>query len=177
MVIKIFTRWVKFTLFIGIMILMFVSMINSSSNIMKIDFEEMKIQKIAKYVPGIWGILKEDSSRVAAVAKTMKIINKYNRKLDEKLKFEIANEIYLMSIKYSNLDIDLICATITHESALTWEQDVISPAGAMGLMQIMPNTGYFLSKLEGIPWTTAENVLYYPIKNIIMGCRYLSALN
>ena len=61
-----------------------------------------------------------------------------------------------MSVKYPNLDVNLICATITHESARTWEPEVVSKAGAMGLMQIMPATGEWLSKYEGITWTGAE---------------------
>ncbi|MFQ5641193.1 MAG: lytic transglycosylase domain-containing protein, partial [bacterium] len=72
--------------------------------------------------------------------------------------------------------IDLICATITHESAFTWDRSVTSPVGAMGLMQIMPETGYFLSKLEGVIWTTPEDILYNPTLNIRLGCRYLSRL-
>ena len=35
------------------------------------------------------------------------------------LKFKIAREIYEMNIKDTNLDLELIYATITHESALT----------------------------------------------------------
>ncbi len=46
----------------------------------------------------------------------------------------------------------------------------------MGLMQIMPPTGIFLSENEGIKWTQAEEILYNPIYNIRLGCRYLSSL-
>ena len=81
-----------------------------------------------------------------------------------------------MSVKYPNLDVNLICATITHESARTWDPKVVSKAGAMGLMQIMPATGKWLSKYEGISWTGAEEVLFDPIYNIRLGTRYLSAL-
>jgi len=33
-----------------------------------------------------------------------------------------------------------LCALITHESARTWDPEIISPAGAVGLMQILPST-------------------------------------
>ncbi|MCG8607654.1 lytic transglycosylase domain-containing protein [bacterium] len=92
------------------------------------------------------------------------------------MKSKIAAEIYRMSLKYPNLDIDLICATITHESGRTWNPKSTSPAGALGLMQIMPATGQWLAKYEGINWTKAKDILYDPIYNIRMGSRYLSAL-
>jgi len=49
-------------------------------------------------------------------------------------------------------------------------------AGAMGLMQIMPTTGMFLCDYEGIQWTTPEDILFNPIYNVRLGCRYLSSL-
>jgi soluble lytic murein transglycosylase len=96
--------------------------------------------------------------------------------MSEDIKDNVAFEIYQMSKKYDNLNIDLICATITHESALSWNPKVISRAGALGLMQIMPTTGAFLAESEGIEWTTSEEVLFDPIKNIQLGCKYLSNL-
>jgi len=70
----------------------------------------------------------------------------------------------------------LICATITHESGRSWNPRVSSPAGAMGLMQVMPLTGRYISEVEGITWTSAEDILYDPILNIRLGCRYLSSM-
>ena len=93
-----------------------------------------------------------------------------------KKKYEIANEIYTLSLKYTNLDVELICATITHESAASWNPEVKSHAGAIGLMQIMPATGMYLAEYEGITWTNEEEVLTDPIYNIRMGTRYLSTL-
>jgi len=108
--------------------------------------------------------------------KVIGIINRFNQEMSEELKIQIADEIYRMSIKYPNLDVDLICATITHESGRDWNTEAFSRAGAMGLMQIMPRTGQWLSRFEGIEWTTAEEILYDPINNIRLGCRYLSYL-
>jgi soluble lytic murein transglycosylase len=122
------------------------------------------------------GILSVDQERQASLKKVLDIISRYNKKMDGELKHAIANEVYLMSKKYSNLNIDFISATITHESARTWDPRVTSNVGAMGLMQIMPTTGAFLAVSEGMNWTTAEEVLYDPINNIQLGCRYLSDL-
>ncbi len=92
------------------------------------------------------------------------------------MKYKIASEINDASMKYDNLDVDLICATITHETGFTWDPKIVSPAGAVGLMQVMPPTGKFLARVEGIPWTNASDVLLDPVLNIRLGSRYLSSL-
>ena len=117
-----------------------------------------------------------DSIRQYQIQKIIAIIESYNSTMPSDLKYAIADEICRMALKYPNLNIDLICATITHESALTWSPESVSPAGALGLMQIMPATGVFLAADEGIPWTGAQQVLFDPIVNIRLGCRYLSTL-
>ncbi|MBN2356065.1 transglycosylase SLT domain-containing protein [candidate division KSB1 bacterium] len=117
-----------------------------------------------------------DAERRVNVNKISSIISRYNKTMSEEDKDRIANEVYLMTRKYPNLNADFICATITHESAKTWNPTITSPVGAMGLMQIMPATGAFLAVQEGIEWTNAEKVLYDPIINIRLGCRYMSEL-
>lgn len=117
-----------------------------------------------------------EAERRASLGKILGIISRYNKTIEEDKKLAIANEIYRMTQKYPNLNVDFICATITHESAKTWDPKVVSKAGAMGLMQIMPATGSFLAVEEGISWSSAEEVLFDPIVNIRLGCRYLSAL-
>lgn len=120
-------------------------------------------------------INKIDSTRAGSIDRIVQIISKYNSEMDAQLKQDIANEIYLMSQKYTNLNINFICATITHESARKWDPKVTSNVGAMGLMQVMPATGAFLAAEEGVPFTS-EKILYDPIINIRLGCRYLSQL-
>jgi len=117
-----------------------------------------------------------DAERRTNVTKITAIISRYNKTMSDADKDQIANEIYLMTRKYPNLNADFICATITHESAKTWDPQITSPVGAMGLMQIMPATGAFLAVQEGIEWGSAEKVLYNPVLNIRLGCRYLSEL-
>ncbi|MFQ5825075.1 MAG: lytic transglycosylase domain-containing protein [bacterium] len=117
-----------------------------------------------------------DQIRKENIEKVISVINRYNPTMDEESKFKIASEISDVSMKYNNLDVDLICATITHESALTWDPTVVSNAGAMGLMQVMPSTGEFLAEIEGIEWTAPEEILFNPILNIRLGSRFLSSL-
>jgi len=135
-----------------------------------------KILDFEKSLRTVEGVMQIDSVRQSSNQKVLRILDRFNPVLQRDLQQQIANEIYMMSIKYPNLDVNLICATITHESGRTWDPKVVSKAGAMGLMQIMPATGKWLSKYEGIAWTGDKEVLFNPIFNIRLGTRYLSAL-
>lgn len=104
------------------------------------------------------------------------LIASYNPKMPDSLKARIAREIYTMSKKYERLDIELLCATITHETGRTWNPAVVSPAGAIGLMQIMPLTGSYLARQAGLPNRDIQALLFDPIWNIRLGCRYLAFL-
>jgi soluble lytic murein transglycosylase len=117
-----------------------------------------------------------DSIRQYEIQKVMKLIDLHNKNLSAMESYDIASEIYELSRKYPNLNVELICAMITHESAGTWNPTVVSKANAMGLMQIMPVTGYFLAEYEGIAWDSAEDVLFNPIYNLRIGTRLLSTL-
>jgi len=138
--------------------------------------QEDKIGQLERALQDLRSAMNVDSVRQYSIQKVIAIINRFNPNLDSATKYEIANTIYEMSVKYPKLDIDLICATITHESARSWSPDVVSQAGAMGLMQVMPTTGMYISKYEEISWSSPEDVLFNPILNIRIGCRYLSSL-
>ncbi|MDZ7263320.1 MAG: transglycosylase SLT domain-containing protein [candidate division KSB1 bacterium] len=140
------------------------------------DETKKKMSDLERSLQDLRAAMSVDSVRQYNIQKIMAIIDKYNKTMSSVEKYEIANEIYNMSLKYTNLDVDLICATITHESAKTWDPKVISQAGAIGLMQIMPATGMYLAEYEDITWTSPEEVLMNPIYNIRMGTRYLSTL-
>lgn len=140
------------------------------------DNSNKQVKNIEKMVNDLRAAMNVDAVRQSKIQKVMKLIAKFNPQMPSNIRYDIANEIYEMSIKYANLDVDLICATITHESARTWNPKVTSPVGAMGLMQIMPGTGMFLAEFENISWVTPQSVLFNPIYNIRLGCRYLSTL-
>ena len=116
-----------------------------------------------------------DAIRVYSVQKISAIINRFNPQMETNRKTEIANVIYEMTVKYPNLDIDIICAVITYGTNRTWNPEVVSDSGAMGLMQIMPTTGMYLAQYEEIKWTSPEDIMFNPIYNIRLGCRYLSS--
>ncbi len=135
-----------------------------------------RIGQLERALQELRAAMNVDSVRQYSIQKVIAIINRFNPSMDSGTKYEIANTIYEMSVKYPNLDIDIICATITHESARTWNPEVVSQAGAMGLMQVMPTTGMYVAQYEGITWKSPEEVLFNPIYNIRIGCRYLSTL-
>ncbi len=176
MFVKLFFIWARKGILIVALVTAFMTLLSFSWEAIEPQPTVDSLDVMSNHLAIIQSMIKTDSLRLAAVHRIIRLIDTYNPKMDPKSKLEIANTIYEMSLKYSNLDVDLICATITHESAFTWRRDVVSPAGAMGLMQIMPHTGYLLSKQEGIPWTDAEQVLFDPVVNIKLGCRYLSFL-
>ena len=135
-----------------------------------------KVLELGKSVQAIEALAQFNNSYQNNEQKIVTIMNRYNKKMPAAMKQAIADEILEMTLKYPNLDVDLICATITHESARSWNPKVVSKAGAMGLMQIMPRTGKWLAKSEGVEWTSTEAVLFDPIHNIRLGTRYLSKL-
>lgn len=138
--------------------------------------ESERYAQVASLLSYTSAVSQADQARQKACDKIERIIVRFNPAMARHLRNEIVNLVYEMSIKYPNIDVDLICATITHESGRTWDPKALSKAGAMGLMQIMPATGKWLAQFEGIEWTNAEEILYDPVLNIRLGTRYLSAL-
>jgi soluble lytic murein transglycosylase len=135
-----------------------------------------KLAGLERTLQDIRAAMNVDSVRQYNIQKVMKIIGHYNQNMPSSVKYEIAEEIFNMSFKYTNLDVDLLCATITQESGATWSPEIVSESGAMGLMQLMPTTGLWLAHFEGITWTSPEEILFNPIYNIRIGSRNLSAL-
>ncbi|MFZ5518989.1 MAG: transglycosylase SLT domain-containing protein [Candidatus Zhuqueibacterota bacterium] len=148
----------------------------NSNNEPKPDQLLNQINHLHEVAQQISAIRQIDALRDRRIKKIVSIIDKYNERMAPELKVSIASEIFEMTIRYENLDIELICATITHESALTWNPEIVSPVGAMGLMQILPTTGSYLARQEGILDYQAKEILFNPNYNIRLGCRYLSNL-
>ncbi len=169
-------RITRAILFVSLIVLTSLTLVSFSFKFFTLDRATQRLSQIETTLNDLKSALNVDSVRQYYIQKVISLIDRYNRSMPAEMKYNIANEIYEMSVKYTNLDVDLICATITHESAFTWNPKIVSKAGAMGLMQIMPATGMFLAESEGIPWTNPEDVLFNPVYNIRLGCRYLSTL-
>jgi len=169
-------KLIRSIILITIILIIFVTTVSFSYKYYSVEEAKDKISNIEKTVSDLRATMNLNSKRQYEIQRIIRIINQYNKNMPADEKYQIANEIYKMSMKYTNLNVDLICATITHESALTWKKDIVSPVGALGLMQIMPQTGESLAYEEGIKWTSPEKILFNPILNIRLGCRYLSNL-
>lgn len=72
----------------------------------------------------------------------------------------------------NDLDPNLVAAVILQESR--FDPDSVSEAGAVGLMQVMPETANELSPKESL--TSAGKSLKDPKTNIALGTRYLALL-
>jgi soluble lytic murein transglycosylase len=86
----------------------------------------------------------------------------------------ISYAIYESCKRNNNLTPQLLCATITWESAKTWDPKSVSRCGALGLMQVMPATGTFVACQLNMECGNIDSVLFDPAKNIRIGSYYLS---
>ncbi|NOZ60421.1 MAG: lytic transglycosylase domain-containing protein [Calditrichaeota bacterium] len=166
----------KTLIVVTILMFVFITSVSFSYHYYSKSETSKKMENLEQTASQIQSVLDMKSREQHNIQKIIAIINIYNQDMSSELKHKIAREINKMCLKYTNLNVDLICATITHESALSWDPKVVSPVGAMGLMQIMPETGIKLAAEEGTKWTSAEDILFDPIINIRLGCRYLSQL-
>lgn len=81
-----------------------------------------------------------------------------------RLRWELVRAVRHASLRFA-IARDLIHSVIRHESA--YDPDALSPAGAMGLMQLMPATARELGVV----------CPYDPRENIVAGTRYLRELH
>ncbi len=73
----------------------------------------------------------------------------------------------------NSLDPVLVAAVIATESG--YDANAVSNKGAVGLMQIMPDTANYVCALYGMRYS--ENDLKKPEYNIRIGCKYLRYLS
>lgn len=98
------------------------------------------------------------------------VIGNWLEKREYKLEYK---ELVAQHSAAYELDPYLVSAVIHCESSN--KPGVVSSSGAVGLMQIMPETGAWIAEKLGRP-TFAEADLYDPAINIQMGCWYLDFL-
>lgn len=106
------------------------------------------------------------------LANIRNIIQTYNGTLSKKQISKLSKMIYFLS-KSHRLDPLLVLAVIQEESSFS--VDAVSPKGALGLMQIMPETGSILARRLGIKTFEPEQLLN-PYLNVRMGIYYLDYL-
>lgn len=106
---------------------------------------------------------------IVAVAFALANAPKVQGKLSYPRSFE--NEVLFSSREYG-LDPNLVFAVIKTESS--FQPDVVSRAGAMGLMQVLPTTAEWIAWRRGFSYDS-ERILE-PAYNIDLGCYLLSYL-
>lgn len=85
---------------------------------------------------------------------------------------DLSQYVLVMSYRHK-LPPALVLAVIEVESR--YRPQIVSPRGAIGLMQVMPATGEYLSKRLGLEWKGAHS-LNDPKRNIEIGLQYLVEL-
>lgn len=83
-------------------------------------------------------------------------------------------EMILDSAQRHGVDPTLVCAVIKCES--NWDANARSGAGAVGLMQIMPDTADTIAAMGGVDANYTAADLTDPATNIEFGCAYLAYL-
>lgn len=79
-------------------------------------------------------------------------------------------EMVIREAREYGLDPHLVAALIRQESA--WDRDIVSSAGAVGLMQVMPATGRQLARAVGPDGFTRESLESAEV-NLHLGARFL----
>ena len=119
------------------------------------------------------GMVSEENKREFYISRIVNIISNNNNQLESETIYEIAKNIYEISIKY-NFNPLLTCALIKIES--NFIVDSVSDSYAFGLCQVRRFIARELAENIGIKWDGAEKTLFNPEKNIKIGIHYLSLL-
>lgn len=116
---------------------------------------------------------KEKLKFMAHVVDIKNILNTYNANTGKYNDMDFAYLIAKESFE-NNLDPFLVLAVIMTESS--FRNTVVSHKGAIGLMQIRPETAYYVSDMHDHIDLSNSKELFLPDKNILIGINYLSYL-
>ena len=119
-----------------------------------------------------WHFLKEKKKVRRELANIMEVLNEYYSRKPLECREELAHYIQRVC-RENGLPPPLLLAVIFTESS--FREQARSQQGAIGLMQLLPATGYALSKELEIEWRGHET-LYDIRHNIRMGAYYLKKM-
>ncbi len=114
-----------------------------------------------------------ERSRTQQIAIGASIIRGVRKSIDDECAAKLAGILYDESEYHSSVDYAFLLAIIETESK--FNKDVVSPAGAVGLGQLMPRTAESIAKKSGIAFDAA--LLKDPAYNVKLSVRYLIRLN
>jgi soluble lytic murein transglycosylase len=92
---------------------------------------------------------------------------------DLQLRFPLAHNEHVLQTAYSQKISPLLVFAIARQES-AFSANARSPAGALGLMQLMPSTAKMTAKRSGIKYNKHD--LLQPEMNITLGSRYLTGL-
>jgi soluble lytic murein transglycosylase len=104
--------------------------------------------------------------------KIFDVISAYSTGLDGASLNKIPQWIYEASLKYDYDPFLLTALIVTESSFNNWAK---SHRGALGLMQIRPQTGHAMATEVNLPWD-GKPTLFRPDSNIALGTYYLNKL-
>ncbi len=110
---------------------------------------------------------------VAAYAAFFLIERGERRKMEREYPVAYTEEIQTCAAEYA-LDPYLVLAIMRCESS--FKSDAVSSVGAIGLMQIMPDTGTWIAHKLGLDEVYNEQMLYDPACSVRFGCWFLRFL-
>ena len=110
---------------------------------------------------------------VAAYAAFFLIERGERRKMEREYPVAYTEEIQTCAAEYA-LDPYLVLAIMRCESS--FKSDAVSSVGAIGLMQIMPDTGTWIAHKLGLDAVYNEQMLYDPACSVRFGCWFLRFL-
>ena len=102
----------------------------------------------------------------------LKIASKYKTGLNAEDLSAVSDQILMESQKYGYDPLLLTALIITESSFNNWAR---SRKGALGLMQIVPKTGYAIANETNLKWH-GKKTLFDPESNIVLGTYYLNKL-
>lgn len=116
---------------------------------------------------------KEKMSFMAHVMDIKNVLDTFERNTSSYNTMDFAYLIAKESFE-NNLDPFLVLAVVKTESS--FRQSVVSHKGAIGLMQILPNTANYVSGMVEHIDISSSNELFEPQTNVTIGINYLSYL-
>jgi cell division protein FtsB len=155
---------------------------NEKLDLLNTQFEDYKLERISKdqfteiymQLQELTGMISEENKREFYINRIVNIVSTNNGQLESENIYEIAKNIYEISLKY-NFNPLLVCAIIKVES--NFMVDAVSDSYAYGLCQVRRFIARELAENIGIKWDGAEKTLFNPEKNIKIGTHYLALLN
>jgi len=131
-----------------------------------------RLDSLSSHVSALHEITETNRSRSKQIAIGTDIITKARRRINRKHAEHLANILYDATEDNETIDYAFLLAVIESESK--FNKDIVSPAGAVGLGQLMPRTAESLAKKSGMTYDVS--MLTDPGYNVRLSVQYLMKL-